>query len=136
MNVRLKITQNPNIKGQDATRTVLSTFPVGSLESQERPVLRGKAECPTYVCGKCGNPLVQGIPAKNFIDNSRPLESVGATILPLDFPAGTYPLGSTLELGAPTVSLVSYNGPFILECPACHSENEMIAPNMIFDEPS
>ena len=89
---------------------------------------------PSYHCGGCGQVLVTGVHAKQFLDGSRPIESAGATInRPVALDPGDYRITAAIDVKSEKSVLLSYNGPAVLSCP-CGASNEMIVPNQLFDE--
>jgi hypothetical protein len=125
MNVKLKVIPKPS-----NSRTQII------FDNKNGPILKGTAmDIPSYCCGQCGTVLVEGIHAKQFVDKSRELDSAGARIVPLDFPAGGYRVSQTLNVPADNLTVFSENGPLVLTCGQCQASNEMVTPNQIFDKP-
>jgi hypothetical protein len=101
------------------------------------PIFKGSArDVPQYCCGTCEAVLIEGIHAKQFIDASRPVEDLGATTAPLDLNLGDHMISATITVHMEHHTLVAFNGPLVLSCPACGSANEMISPNQLFDDPA
>jgi hypothetical protein len=98
-------------------------------------MFRGQAQnVPVYCCGNCGAALIEGVHAKQFVDGSRPVDSLGARVAPLGFDLGDYLISATVTIPTESNTLVSLNGPLVVTCGRCQKSNEVVAPNQLFDE--
>jgi hypothetical protein len=57
--------------------------------------------------------------------------SPGASITPLDYPAGLYPIRQTINLR--TTTMVSYGGDLVIQCAVCKTFNEMPSTSLLYD---
>jgi hypothetical protein len=76
--------------------------------------------------------LVQGVHAKQFIDKSRPIESLGAEIHGVEIPAGDYFISATIQARDEKLTLFAERGPLLITCPQCRAINQMVSPNQLF----
>jgi hypothetical protein len=123
MNVKLRVIPRPTSKSRSHI----------VFDSKSGSIMKGLADVPTYCCGGCGAPLVEGVHAKQFVDESQPIDSIGAHISPLRFPPGDYRITDTLAIPTEQITVLSV-GPMVLSCGQCGASNEMISPNQLFDQ--
>jgi hypothetical protein len=116
---------------------LITRLPLGNPNSKvslsDGPFLKGTAtDVPQYCCGGCGHCLIQGVHAKQFVDKSHPLESIGAKIKGIDLPVGDYLISDTVQVLDEKLTLFTECGPLIITCSKCPTTNQMMSPNQLF----
>jgi hypothetical protein len=111
-------------------RTIISFMTAGVIINGE------SASSPDYTCGACDAVLVSRCLLKQFMRHEHftgalPFESLGASITPLDYPAGLYPIRQTINLR--TTTMVSYGGDLVIQCAVCKTFNEMPSTSLLYD---